>query len=171
MIRKLTLAAAALGLMAGQPLTAQEMGHPHMFVVGGGGMQGMHGGAGGLMMLLHSANLTPAQQSQVRQIVASAHPQLQALQAQIEATHHQIADKLLGAGTVTAADIRPLVQKMTGAEAQLTENVTATAIAIRNVLTPEQLAQLTKLHKKLESLHTQIRSLMGSGVDMGASGD
>ena len=174
MVRKLTLAAAALGLMASQPLMAQTtpsgMGHPHMIVMGGG-MGGMHGAGGGLMMLLRSANLTPAQQSQVQQIVASAQPQMKALHAQMEALHQQIADKLLTPGQVSAADVRPLVQKMTAVEAQLTESMTTTAIAIRNVLTAEQLAQLTKLHKKLESLHSQIRGLLGSGMDMQESGD
>jgi Spy/CpxP family protein refolding chaperone len=172
MIRKATIAAAVLGLTATQPLMAQTtpsgMGHPHMMVMGGG-MAGMHGG--GLMMLLRSANLTPAQQSQVQQIVASAQPQMKALHAQMEALHQQIADRLLSPGQVSAADVRPLVHKMTAVEAQLTESMTTTAIAIRNVLTAEQLAQLTKLHKKLQSLHSQIRGLLGSGTDMQDSAD
>jgi Spy/CpxP family protein refolding chaperone len=122
----------------------------------------MHGGGAGLMILLRSANLTPAQESQVRQIVASSRPQMQTLHAQMEALHQQIADKLLTPGQVSAGDIRPLVQKMSGIEAKLTENMTATAIAIRNVLTPEQLKQLAQVHRKLRDLHTQVRRLMGT---------
>ncbi len=173
MIRKVAIAAAALGIFSAQPLMAQtapvEMGHPAMGAMAG--MHGMHEGGAPFLMLLRSANLTPAQQSQLRQIIASARPQLQALHAQMEALHQQIADKLLAPGSVAAGDIRPLVQKMSGVEGQLMENMTATALAVRNVLTPEQLIQLTKLHRKLQSLHSQIRSLVGSDAEMGGSGD
>jgi Spy/CpxP family protein refolding chaperone len=162
MIRKAMIVAAAFGLMASQPLMAQTtpsgMGHPHMMVMGGG----MHGGGAGMLMLLRSANLTPAQQSQVRQIVASSQSQMQALHGQMEALHRQIADKLLAPGQVSVADVRPLVQKMTGVEAQLTESMTTTAIAVRNVLTQEQLKQLAQVHRKLRDLHTQVQRLMGT---------
>ncbi|HEY1961504.1 MAG TPA: Spy/CpxP family protein refolding chaperone [Rhizomicrobium sp.] len=170
MIRKLMIAAAAAGLFAAQPGMAQTA--PSMAMGSGmAAMHGMHGGGAGLMMLLRSANLTPAQQSQVRQIIASARPQMEALHAQMEALHQQIADRLLTPGQVSAADVRPLVQKMSAVESELTENMTATAIAIRNVLTPEQLAQLTKVHKKLQSLHSQIRGLVGGALDTEGSGD
>ena len=43
------------------------------------------------------------------------------------------------------------------------------AVAVRNVLTPEQVKKLAEVHRKLHSLHNQIRGLMGSGDDMGGA--
>jgi hypothetical protein len=37
-----------------------------------------------------------------------------------------------------------------------------TALAIRNVLTSDQINRLAQVHQQLKSLHSQIRSLMGS---------
>jgi Spy/CpxP family protein refolding chaperone len=36
-----------------------------------------------------------------------------------------------------------------------------TALAIRNVLTPEQINRLAQVHQQLSNLHQQIQNLMG----------
>jgi Spy/CpxP family protein refolding chaperone len=94
---------------------------------------------------------------------------MEALHAQLQSVHEQFAAKLLGQGGVTAADLKPLVQEATRAEAALTQNMADTAVAVRNVLTPEQVKKLADVHRKLHSLHNQIRGLMGSGDDMGGA--
>jgi Spy/CpxP family protein refolding chaperone len=121
----------------------------------------MHGSA--FLMLLRSADLTPAQQSQIQLILNSNKSQMQALHAQLENIHEQFAEKLLGQGSVGAADLKPLVQEAARVEAELTENMATTAIAVRNILTPEQVKKLADVHRKLHALHTQVRSLLGSG--------
>jgi len=169
MIRSKTVMAAAFGLLCALPLaapgaSAQGMGG-HMGRGAMAGMSGMHGGSP-FLMLLKSANLTPAQQSQVQLILNSNRGQMMSLHQQLMTLHEQISDKLLGAGSVTSADLKPLVQQASALEAKLNENMADTAIAIRNVLTPDQVKHLADVHKKLHSLHSQIQSLMGSGAGM-----
>jgi len=136
-----TVRAAAFGLLCSLPFaapaSAQGMGGhmSHMDNVAMSGMSGMHGGSS-FMMLLKSADLTPAQQSQVQLILNSSHTQMTALHGQLMALHEQISAKLLGPGTVTTADLKPLVQQASAIEGSLNQSMADTAIAIRNVLTP-----------------------------------
>jgi Spy/CpxP family protein refolding chaperone len=153
MIRHKFLAAAAFGFLAILPLGAQAQ---HM--------GGMHGDHSQFMMLLHSANLTQAQQSQIHLILNSQRGQTHAMYQQLEALHEQISDKLLSSGSVAAADLKPLVDKASHIEATLNQSRTETAIAIRNVLTADQLSHVAQVHAKLKSLHTQVQSLMGHGA-------
>ncbi|HWA02505.1 MAG TPA: periplasmic heavy metal sensor [Rhizomicrobium sp.] len=154
--------AAALSLAA-QPASAQGMGgmgHGPMAMSGG---MGMHGGSP-FMMLLKSANLTPEQRSQVELIVRSNKTQMMAMHQQLQTLHEKISDKILGAGAVTSADLKPLVDQASRVEAKLNQNMADTAIAIRNVLTAEQVKHLAEVHSKLHALHTQVQSLMGNGM-------
>jgi Spy/CpxP family protein refolding chaperone len=77
--------------------------------------------------------------------------------------HEQLAAKLLAPGQVTASDLRPLVEQASKLEADLNQNMADTAIAIRGILTAEQIKRLAEVHQKLHSLHNQIQGLMGSG--------
>ena len=159
------IAAAALGLLVALPLSieagsAQGMGGGY-----GHGMDGMHGGMHGdgshFLMLLKSANLTPAQESQVHLILNSNKSEMQSLRQQLMGLHEQISNKLLGPGTVTAADLKPLVDKATHLEGALNQSMTDTALSIRNILTPAQIAKLAEVHTKLNSIHKQIQGIMG----------
>ncbi|HWA90636.1 MAG TPA: periplasmic heavy metal sensor [Rhizomicrobium sp.] len=152
MIRK-TLLAAAFALAAAAPASAQGMeGH--------GGMGGMHSS---FMMMIRSADLTPAQRSQVHLILSSNKTRTMATYRQLESLHEQIAAKLLAPGTVTAVDLKPLVDKASRLEAGLNQSKAETALAIRNVLTPAQVAKLAEVRGKLHNLHMQVQSLMGGG--------
>ena len=153
MIRHKFLAAAAVSLMAALPLAAQAQGMGHM-----GPPRGDHSQ---FMMLLHSANLTQAQQSQIHTILDSQRGKTRAMHQKLEALHEQISDKLLSAGAVSASDLKSLVDKASHIEAALNESRTETAVAIRNVLTADQLSHVAQVHAKLRSLHSQVQSLMG----------
>jgi Spy/CpxP family protein refolding chaperone len=167
MIRSKLLIAAAFGLLAAFPLTVQTASAQGMDGgFGHGAMAGMHGGGSPFLMLLKSANLTPAQQSQVQLILNSNKMQMMSQHQQLQTLHEQIAGKLLGPGTVTAADLKPLVQQASRIEASLNQSMADAALAIRNVLTPAQVSRLAEVHGKLHSLHTQIQSLMGHGEGM-----
>lgn len=165
------LISAAVGLLLAQPLNAQPMAAPAPHVgmghMGMGHMGMMHEDGSAFMMLLRSADLTPAQRGQVRDILQSQHAQMTSAHREFEAVHEQLAAKLLSPGAVTAADVEPLEQKAFRCQKQIDQSMIDTAIAIRNVLTPEQLTRLSEVHRKLENLHAQIRSLMGSDQDMG----
>lgn len=165
----------ALGsLVAGILIAASASGQPSMDAMSmpphGHGAMGHHmGGMGGgdehFMMLLRSANLSSAQHAQVRQILKGEQDQMKSVYAGFHAVHEQIAEKLFTPGGLTAADLAPLEQKATRYQQQIDRNMVETALAIRNVLTPEQLSRLSQVHQQLQNLHQQIRNLMGPGTD------
>jgi Spy/CpxP family protein refolding chaperone len=165
---KLLLATAA-GLFFAQPSIAQNAmsnmssmssAHEGMGHMGHMGMG--HEGGSAFMMLLKSANLTDAQKQQVHEILKSEHQQMRTVHQQFEAIHEQLADKLLSPGKVSAADLAPLEQKAFHYQQQIDQSMVDTAIAIRNILTSDQISHLAQVHKQLQSLHTQIQSIMGS---------
>jgi len=175
MIRSKYLAGTILSLacaLSAQPTLAQGMDmHSPSMAMHSHGMGAMHMGGSPFLMLLKSANLTPAQQSQVRLILNSNRAQMQSLHRQLMTLHEQIAGKLLTPGQVTSADLKPLIQKASSLEADLNQNMAETAVAIRNVLTADQVKRLAEVHQKLHSLHTQIQSLMGPAQDMSEPDD
>ena len=162
-LNKFRVAAVTLGLLCAPlmaaPSAAQGMGMGHG--MGHGAMMGMHGGGSPFLMLLKSANLTPAQQQQVQLILNAEHGKMQGIHQQLFALHEQISTKLFSAGAVTSADLKPLVQQASRLEAELNQNMADTAIAIRNVLTADQVKHLAEVQQKLHSLHSQIQGLMG----------
>ena len=149
------LAFAALG--AG-PLWAQPMGGPPMGRMGHGDSPAMM-----LHMVLKRADLTPDQQNQVRKIMDDDHQQLRALFAKLQAANNQLADKLFGPGTVTAADVAPQVQQVTQLRQQLMEQGVKTALAVRAVLTPDQLAKVRQMKDRIDQLQTEMRTLLEGG--------
>ena len=159
-LSKFRVAAVTLGLLCAPlmaaPSAAQGMG---MGMGHGGGMMGMHGSP--FMMLLKSANLNASQQQQVQLILNSDRAKMEGIHKQLFALHEQISAKLFSAGAVTSADLKPLVQQASRLESELNQNMADTAIAIRNVLTADQIKHLAEVQQKLHSLHAQMQGLMG----------
>jgi Spy/CpxP family protein refolding chaperone len=178
-LNKFRVAAVTLGLLCAPllagPSAAQGMGMGHgamMMGMHGGSMMGMHGGGSPFLMLLKSANLTPAQQQQVQLILNSEHSKMQGIHQQLFTLHEQISAKLFSAGSVTSADLKPLVQQASRLEADMNQNMADTAVAIRNILTPDQVKHLAEVQQKLHSLHSQVQNLMGGQAnDMGGPDD
>lgn len=162
-LSKLALA-ASFGLICAQPAFAQSAPAMQVMHEGRGHMDmGMMGHESSpFMALLKSANLTPTQHAQVRQILQSDRAQMKPLMEQFHALHEQIAAKLFSAGTVSASDLAPLTQKASRIQQQIDQNMVDTALAVRNVLTADQLSRLAQVHQQLQNLHEQIRNLMGS---------
>lgn len=162
------LLASAVGLFCAQPLCAEPQGggmaEGHMGM--GHHMDfAMHGDSSPFMMLLKSANLTDAQKTQAREIFRSSHEQMKPVYQEFHALHEQIAAKLLSPGNVTATDLASLTQKAARLQAKIDQNMVDTALAVRNLLTPEQLNHLAQVHQQLQSLHAQIKSLMGGETE------
>jgi Spy/CpxP family protein refolding chaperone len=145
----------SLCIAAAIPAAAFAQPHGHG-PGGGGGPMSMP-----MMMLLRHVNLTADQQTQVHQLMDANFAQAQPLIMQLHSIHDQIADKLLSPGSVTTADLTPLQQQASQINQQLDQDMLATALKIRGVLTPAQLAQASDLHGKLKSLRTQFQTLMG----------
>jgi len=166
----ITLVSIVAGLLLAYPalgqagMDATPMPHSHGAMGAHMGMGGM-GGDSHFMMLLKSANLTSAQHAQVREILQNERAQMKPVYQGIHAVHEQLAAKLLHPGAVSAADLAPIEQKAVRYQEQIDRDMIETALAIRNVLTPEQIARLAQVHQKLQNLHAQIRSLMGPEGD------
>ena len=145
----------ALASLGSAPLQAQPMGGPPM-----GRM--MHGDSPAIMlhMVLKQADLTPDQQDKVRKIMEADHQSLRTLFTQLQAANNQLADKLFAPGAVQATDLTPQVQRITQLRQQLMEQGVKTALAVRAVLTPEQLAKVSQIKDRVEKLQTEMRSLL-----------
>ena len=124
-----------------------------------GGM--MHGDSPAFMlrMVLKQAGLTPDQQNQVHKIMEADHQSLHALFTQLQTANQQLAGKLFGPGPVQAADLTPQVQQITQLRQQLMEQGVKTALAIRAVLTPQQLTKVSQTKDRIEKLQAEMRSI------------
>lgn len=127
------------------------------------GFRGMHGGMDvlgmPLPMLLHTANLTDAQKQQIHAIFENRRASRQAEVQQLKAAKEAIAAKYTSTGTVAASDLAPSVATITQIHDQMTNEKIQDAIAIRNVLTPAQLAQISATKAKLDSIHAEMKAL------------
>ena len=110
----------------------------------------------------------PDQQAQVKKIMDDNRANLHGQFEQMHTARQQMADKLLSSGTVTAADLSTQTQQIGQAQQQLLQNELAVALQVRAILTPAQLQKVAQFHQQFESLHQQMRALLGPG---GAPGD
>jgi Spy/CpxP family protein refolding chaperone len=163
MTKSLTVLAglAFVGLCAA-PLRAEPPGPPGpppMMMKGMGHM--MMGDTPSIMvpLVLRHANLTADQQAQVHKIMEADHQNLRALFSQLQTANNELADKLFAPGKVQAADLAPQVQRITQLRQQLMEQGLKTALAIRAVLTPEQLAKVAQLKDRMEKLQAEMRGI------------
>lgn len=137
---------------------------------GFGGHMGHHRMRGGMSMLgvplpllLKTANLTDAQKQQIHTIFESRHAARKAEYQQLKAAKEQIAAKFTSTGPVAAGDLSGPVGQITQLQAQMTNEKIQDAIAIRNVLTPAQLSQISATKAKLDSIHAEMHALFAQG--------
>jgi Spy/CpxP family protein refolding chaperone len=127
------------------------------------GFHGMHGGMNvtgvPLPLLLRAANLTDAQKQQVHAIFEARHAAREAEFQQMKAAKEAIAAKFTSTGTVAASDLSVPVSTITQLHDQMMNEQIQDAIAIRNVLTPAQLAQVSATKAKLDSIHAEMKAL------------
>ena len=126
-----------------------------------GGMGGDWAGGGMLRLLVRGAELTDDQKAQVRQIVASHRPRFQALRAQLRTAIQQLTDRLYAAGPLAVEDLAPLRQQIGQLRDQLGQEALQTALEVRAVLTPEQLAKVAHVRQRLQELRSEMRTLLG----------
>ena len=121
-----------------------------------------NGMAGGLdlPLFLRSANLAPDQRAQVNRILDSNHPAFARLFDQIHEQRQQLDDKLFTPGPVDTAVVERLSQSLAQLQAQLADLELKTMLQIRGLMTPAQLNRIADFHRRLESLHQQMRELM-----------
>jgi hypothetical protein len=73
----------------------------------------------------------------------------------------QISDQLASTASVSATQLTGLQQQAEQFGAQIEAQRLATALQIRALLTPDQLAQSAQVHQQLAALHAQMRSVVG----------
>ncbi len=112
-----------------------------------------------LPLLLRTANLTDAQKQQIRAIFQARRESRQTEFQQMKAAKEAIAAKYTSTGTVAASDLSSQVATITQLQAQMTNEQIEDAIAIRNVLTPAQLASISATKAKLDSIHAEMKAL------------
>jgi periplasmic protein CpxP/Spy len=120
-----------------------------------------------LLIVLRKVDLTSDQQAKLRQIMEASFKTTQPLLKQLHTIHDQIADKLLSSGAVTASDIAPLQQQENAIHQSLDQQMLSTALQIRGLLNPDQLAKAAELHNKLKSTIAQMDSIIGEAPPMG----
>lgn len=152
--------AVAATLLGGIMLVAARAEPPDPgHLMGSGRLLGSRG-AMLLPLILKHAKLTPEQGQQVQKIMQSDRTRLRDLSRQLEAANEQLADKLFAPGKVEIGDLTPQLQHIGLLRQQLMEQGLKTALAVRAVLTPEQLAKVNQLKDQLRKLRTEMRSLL-----------
>ncbi|HUE31004.1 MAG TPA: periplasmic heavy metal sensor [Verrucomicrobiae bacterium] len=129
------------------------------------GPGGMDGPAMMLPLLLRSANLTDEQQTQVHKIMADRRAQTRALFREMRTAQGALLDKLFTPGDLKADDLKSEMDRLTRTKMQLMDHALTTALDIRKVLTPEQLARTAKIKDRMRTLHDQMQELMEEGED------
>ena len=154
MIGMLVTLLAAIGVSAwAQPAPpppgmdgGPEMMHRHGMHGGGMGGGMMFGGSPELMgraidHMLDGLNVSDAQRSQIKQVVAQAGADLKAQMAAGRGLR-QRGMQIFTAPTVDAAAAEQLRQQMLQQHDQMSRRVTQAMVAVANVLTPEQRAKV-----------------------------
>jgi len=131
------------------------------------GFHGMHGGMDvlgvPLPLLLKSANLTDAQKEQIHTIFQNRRAARKAEYQQLKAAKEAIASKFTSTGPVAATDLSVPVTTITQLHDQMINEQIQDAVAIRNVLTPAQLTQISATKAKLDQIHAEMKALWAQG--------
>jgi Spy/CpxP family protein refolding chaperone len=147
----LTVAGGGLALAQSPPL-------------GGGRDAGMRWGAGRgegeLALMIRVANLTPEQQTRVREILSAHRASARPLVEQLRGAQAELGAKLLAPGPVQAADLQPMLQRIGQLRDQLAQGSATAALEVRAVLTPEQLARVAQTKDRLSQLREEMRQLV-----------
>jgi len=131
------------------------------FMMGPGPGHGMMGEGGGFMLplMLHRANLTPEQYAKVHKIIGSDRQDLHKLFSELGKANDELSKKLFVPGDLTLSDLKPQLDAVAGLRRQLMEQGIKTALEIRKVLTPEQLAKVAEVKQRMDKLHAEMREL------------
>jgi len=122
---------------------------------------GLWGGEGGMVLpfLIRSANLTPEQETKVHGILSAHRTATRNALDQLRRTQDELADKLLAAGPVQAADLQPQLQQIGQLREQLLQDSAQIALEVRAILTPEQLAKAGQVKTRMKQLQSEMHHL------------
>ena len=95
-------------------------------------------------VLLRFADLTEQQTEQVRQIIERGRSDTQRFLGQLSEANNQLDDALLAHADVPARDPGVIVQRLAQLRLQFMQSELKTVLAIRRILTPEQLGKVSE---------------------------
>ena len=124
---------------------------------GPGGPGGWHHGS----PFLEGVTLTEDQKTKLHTMM-KAERQNNNLFEQMHAVHQQIDSAIFSSANVSEATLQPLLQQETSLMQQMEVQRVTNELAIRNMLTADQLATASATHAKLAALHQQEHALMKS---------
>lgn len=111
-------------------------------------------------LLLRQPDLDEAQRKQIHAIMEADRGTLHTLFARLDAANDQLAARLVAPGPLDSAALKQEVDAIAAARRTLMENGLKTAIALRDVLTPAQLARVAKTRTRLQELQKEMRELL-----------
>jgi len=109
---------------------------------------------------LGAMNLTPEQDKRVSETLSAYRAESAVLIRQLRQAQSALADKLLAPGRLDAADLEPELQQITRHRTQLLKQSAQAMVAIRNVLTPQQIAAGAQVRGRLGQLRSEMRQLL-----------
>jgi Spy/CpxP family protein refolding chaperone len=157
--RLLMASLVALTLVAA---TALANPHGRMGPMGGGRMMG-DGPAMLLPMILRGVDLTPEQETRVREIMDAHRATFRPLFGELNKAQEAIAEKVFAQGEVRVEDLTAQMQRVGELREQLMREGLQVALEVRSILTAEQLAKAAEIKDRMKSLHAEMRSLMKQG--------
>ncbi|HEU4439258.1 MAG TPA: periplasmic heavy metal sensor [Methylomirabilota bacterium] len=165
MIERHLIRVALIALLGGHALTA-AMTAPAAAQAPGppaGHEPGMHRPMGrtdgDLWLLIRSANLTPEQQTKVREILSAHRSTARPLIEQLRQAQQELGAKLLAPGAVQSGDIEPLLLRIGQLRDNLALDSAQAVLEVRAVLTPEQIARAAQTRERLRQLRDEMRQL------------
>jgi Spy/CpxP family protein refolding chaperone len=112
----------------------------------------MGGGPGRLIhLLMRSTDMTPDQQAQAHAILDANHSTVEGIFTQLRQANADLANLLLAAQDVQADALSTELTKINQLQLQLDQQTANTVLAIRALLTPEQLAKAAAAESEIEA--------------------
>ena len=149
----------ALVLACFVPVGAQAQGPPQ-------GRGPRPGWGNGLMLgvPLHTLNLTPDQQTQVKSILSTYRASARPIVEQLRQAQGGLGDRLLVPGQLQAADMQAQLQQISQLRTQLLQLSAQATLDVRSLLTPDQLATAAQTRAKMKDLRSQMHQLLVPGT-------
>lgn len=116
---------------------------------------------GPLGYIFENLDLTAEQQAKAKVIVDTARLKEESTRQETDSELQKMANTLLSPGKVTQGNLDLYVEKLAKIHKEKLENHTRTLLALRNILTPDQLVQLKSRLIKMKDLHSQMMQLRG----------
>jgi Spy/CpxP family protein refolding chaperone len=160
MFKKLLRGIGSLGIVAllSSPIVAAAQ-MPFNIPLEGGRMRIEGPGFMFPFMILKKLDLTPEQESRIQEIITAQQGTLKSLFKQLETAHEQVATKFFAPGSLSPTDLAQQTQSISQLREQLMNEGLKAALAIRNVLTPEQLTKAAQLQEKMRAMRAEMRQL------------